>query len=103
MVVHASLDFVDRGLEGHAITEWSREAQGAAAKIEIVILELGRPSRPQHVFQAGADIPSGAVGADYSRAVEPTVHLVTVIRIHPGGAALCVEHQRSHHIAHPAA
>src|SRR5258707_13868985 len=57
MVVHAGLDFVDRGLEGRAITEWIDEAQGVAAEIEIVILKLCRPARPQHVFQAGPDVP----------------------------------------------
>jgi hypothetical protein len=62
MVVHAGLDFVDLSLERRSVTERSNEAQGAAAKIEIVILELCRLSRPQHVFQAGADAPSGAGG-----------------------------------------
>src|SRR6516162_4249418 len=79
MVVHAGLDFVDRSFEGHAITEWSHEAQRVAAKIEIVILELCRPSRPQHVFQAGADVPSGPGGAHYICAAYPAAHLEAVI------------------------
>src|SRR5215831_15367101 len=102
MVVHAGLDFVDRGFEGHAMTEWSHEAQGVAAKIEILILELCRPSGAQHVFEAGADVPSSAGGAHYICAAYPTVHLETIIGIHPGAPALCVKHQRPHHIAQPA-
>src|ERR1700724_1178500 len=43
VVVHAGFDLVDGGLDGHAVAEPVREAQGLAAEVEMIVFELCRP------------------------------------------------------------
>src|SRR5581483_4243415 len=58
MVIHAGLDFIDGGLESERVAERVHHAQDLAAEVEIIVLELCRPVRAQHVFKAAAGGPS---------------------------------------------
>src|SRR6185437_12148903 len=103
VIVHAGFDLIDCGLGGHAVAERIHEAQGFVAKAEMVVLELGRPVRAQHVFEATAGDPSGPRRVGQGENVEPAIHLHAIVGLHPCGATLRVEHQRSHDVADPAA
>src|SRR5215813_12674172 len=59
MIVHTGLDLVDLGLDSHAGAERVHKFQIFAAEGEMVIFELRRPVRPEHVFKAAAGNPSG--------------------------------------------
>src|ERR1700753_2151381 len=82
---------------------FSRAAgEGGAAEIVILVLELGRPVRSEHVFQAGADSVAVIVvaggGEGHARAAKADADIVVA----PGVTALGVEQRRTPSVAEAA-
>src|SRR6201989_2416707 len=101
---------VDAGLDGVLVIpeagadDISRTAgEGVATKVVILVLDLGRPVRREHVFETGADgvaILVVAVRAECHRNAAAGRGNIRVVA--PGVAALGVQQRRTPSVAKPA-
>src|SRR5271155_5891454 len=97
MIIHADLEGLDVRVDGGPA---GAQSIGGVAEVEIVVLELGRPTRPEHPLNAhpGCISRTGVVDRTAGeRAGDPE----TVIRVHQRGTALGIDHPIVDHVSQP--
>src|SRR3954471_1706092 len=99
---------VDAGLDGVLVVverterrEGSRRHERAVAEIVVLILELGRPARGEHVFQTAADGVAVLVVMIEGERHRRTREGQPVVGVGPGITALDVQQRRTPGVADP--